>query len=151
MRRDLREELGRFIPEDSIGLVTRSFDIYGSKRKAVVVIEIPEELREYEGSIARAIIKVNKNVASVLEKESGRRGDYRTRELRLVAGDPDTEVLHRESGCVFRLNPRTVYFSPRESSERAPRPRPWKMSPSGPALGLSPDSRPSPSPCRTPR
>lgn len=118
MRRDLRGELGRFIPQDSIGLVTRSFDIYGSKMKAVAVIEIPEELRDYEGLIARAIMKVNKNVASVLKKESGRRGDYRTRELRLVAGDPDTEVLHRESGCVFRLDPRTVYFSPRESSER---------------------------------
>ena len=107
-----------FIPEDSIGLVTRSFDIYGSKMKAVAVIEIPEELRECEGLIAQAIMKINKNVTSVLEKESGRKGDYRTRELRLIAGDPATEVLHRESGCVFRLDPRTVYFSPRESSER---------------------------------
>jgi tRNA (guanine37-N1)-methyltransferase len=118
MRRNLRGELGRFIPEDSIDLVTRSFDIYGSKRKAVAVIEIPEELRKYERSIARAIMKINKNVTSVLDKESGRRGDYRTRELRLVTGDSDTEVLHRESGCVFRLDPRAVYFSPRESSER---------------------------------
>lgn len=118
MSRDLRGELAGLVPEDRIGLVIRSFDIYGSKRKAVAVVEIPEELREFEGAIARAIMKVNRNVASVLSKESGRTGDYRTRELRLVAGDPETEVLHRESGCVYRLDPRTVYFSPRESSER---------------------------------
>jgi len=118
MSRDLIGMLKGHIPEEKIGLVTRSFDIYGSKRKAVAVVEIPDELREFEGLIARTIMKVNKNVASVLGKESGRMGEYRTRELRLLAGDPDTEVLHRESGCVYRLDPRTVYFSPRESSER---------------------------------
>ena len=118
MSRDLIGILKGYIPEEKIGLVTRSFDIYGSKRKAVAVVEIPDELREFEGLIALTIMKVNKNVASVLGKESGRKGEYRTRELRLLAGDPDTEVLHRESGCVYRLDPGTVYFSPRESSER---------------------------------
>ena len=118
MSRDLVGMLKGHIPEEKIGLVTRSFDIYGSKRKAVAVVEIPDELREFEGLIARTIMKVNKNVTSVLGKESERTGEYRTRELRLLAGDPDTEVLHRESGCVYRLDPRTVYFSPRESSER---------------------------------
>jgi tRNA (guanine37-N1)-methyltransferase len=118
MRRDLRGELKGLIQEDKIGLVTRSFDIIGSKQKAVAVVEVPEELREFEGAIARAVMKVNKNVASVLVKESCRTGEYRTRELRLVEGDMDTEVLHREAGCVYRLDPRTVYFSPRESSER---------------------------------
>ena len=118
MSRDLVGMLKGHIPEEKIGLVTRSFDIYGSKRKAVAVVEIPDELREFDGLIARTIMKVNKNVASVLGKESGRLGEYRTRELKLLAGDSDTEVLHREAGCIYRLDPRTVYFSPRESSER---------------------------------
>jgi tRNA (guanine37-N1)-methyltransferase len=84
----------------------------------VAIIEVPEGLREYEEPIARALMRVQKSVASVLSKESGRVGEFRTREMRLIAGDPDTEVLHRESGCAFRLDPRTVYFSPRESQER---------------------------------
>ena len=33
-------------------------------------------------------------------------------------GDPDTEVIHKESGCRFKLDPRVTYFSTRESSER---------------------------------
>ncbi|UCH57843.1 MAG: class I SAM-dependent methyltransferase family protein [Candidatus Bathyarchaeota archaeon] len=106
------------LPEEKIPLITRSFDIYGSKRKAVAIIEIPKELGDVEGAIAQALMKINKNVKSVLVKESGREGAFRTRELRLVAGAPDTEVLHREAGCLFRLDPKTVYFSPRESSER---------------------------------
>ena len=106
------------LPPDKVNLVTKSFDIYGSKQKAVAVVEIPDELRDVEREIAEALMRVNKHVSSVLAKESARTGDYRTRELRLIAGDPDAEVLHRESGCVFRLDPGTVYFSPRESRER---------------------------------
>jgi tRNA (guanine37-N1)-methyltransferase len=118
MSPDLRAELRALLPPDQTKLVTKSFDIYGSKQKAVAVVEIPDELRDVEREVAEALMRVNKNVSSVLAKESARTGDYRIRELRLIAGDPDTEVLHRESGCVFRLDPRTVYFSPRESRER---------------------------------
>lgn len=118
MSPDLRAELRTLLPPDKVSLVTKSFDIYGSKQKAVAVVEIPDELRDVEREIAEALMRVNKNVSSVLAKESARTGDYRIRELRLITGDPDTEVLHKESGCVFRLDPRTVYFSPRESRER---------------------------------
>ena len=118
MRRGVREQLEGVIPGDLLDLVPRSFDVIGSKQKAVAVVEVPEELREYEEAIARALMRVQKSVASVLSKESERAGEYRTREMRLIAGDPDTEVIHRESGCAFRLDPRIVYFSPRESQER---------------------------------
>jgi len=118
MSPDLRAELRTLLPPDKVKLVTKSFDIYGSKQKAVAVVEIPDELSDVEREIAEALMRVNKNVSSVLAKESARTGEYRIRELRLIAGDPDTEVLHRESGCVFRLDPGTVYFSPRESRER---------------------------------
>jgi len=118
MRRGVKEQLEGVIPGDLLELVPRSFDVVGSKQKAVAIIEVPEELREYEGAIAHALMRVQKSVASVLSKESGRAGEFRTREMRLIAGDSETEVLHRESGCAFRLDPRTVYFSPRESQER---------------------------------
>jgi tRNA (guanine37-N1)-methyltransferase len=118
MRRDIKSELYRTLPGNVLGYVTRSFDIIGSKRKAVAIIELPERLQAYEQEIAEAIMRIHRNVSSVLSKESERLGEFRTRDLRLVAGDPDTEVMHKESGCFFRLDPRKVYFSPRESAER---------------------------------
>ena len=118
MRRDIRSELRGVLPEDKLKLVLRSFDIIGSKQKAVAIIQLPDALKEFEHQIAAAITNVHKNVVSVLAKESGRLGEFRTRELRLVAGDPDTEVVHKESECLFKLDPRKVYFSPRESAER---------------------------------
>jgi tRNA (guanine37-N1)-methyltransferase len=118
MNRDLREELRKIIPETKISLVPRSYDIIGSRQKAIAVLEIPDEINHFEAKIAKALMKINKSVKSVLLKESARLGEHRTRVLRLVAGDPDTEVLHKEAGCFFRLNPMTVYFSPREITER---------------------------------
>lgn len=118
MGHGLRAELRDKLPEDLLNGVPRSFDIIGSKQKAVAIIEIPENLEQSEEIIAEAIMRVHGNVASVLAKESERTGTYRTRELRLVAGDEETEVVHKEGGCLFKLDPRTVYFSPRESTER---------------------------------
>ncbi len=88
-----------------------AFDIVGSKEKAVAIIE-------KNGAKAEEIVKTHKNVKSVLVKTSSRKGKYRLYKYRLVYGDKNTEVLHREHGCVFKLDPRKVYFSPRESEER---------------------------------
>ncbi|RLF04502.1 MAG: class I SAM-dependent methyltransferase family protein [Thermoprotei archaeon] len=63
-------------------------------------------------------MKEHKNVKSVLKKLSERKGIERIREYKLLAGDPNTEVTHKESGCRFKLDPRKVYFSGREGTER---------------------------------
>ena len=118
MRGGLRRRLRGVIPEEALRLVPRSYDVIGSRERAVAVIEIPVELRPYEGEIASALMELHRNVRSVLAKESERCGEYRLRRMRLIAGDPETEVIHREAGCLFRLDPMRVYFSPREATER---------------------------------
>lgn len=118
MLQNIKLFLKDVIPEDKIGFLRHSYDIIGSKKKSVAIIEIPEPLRNYETDIAEAIMRIHKNVVSVLAKESKRDGDFRTRDFKLLAGDEDTEVIHREAGCSFRLDPKRVYFSPRECSER---------------------------------
>ncbi len=96
----------------------RSFDIIGSREKAVAIVEIPPALEGFEGEVAKAIMERHKNVKSVLVKGSERLGESRVRSYRLIAGDPDTEVIHREAGCLYKLDPQKVYFSPREGTER---------------------------------
>jgi len=118
MSPSIKEELSKVIPKNRIDSIPRSFDIIGCKQKALAIIKIPNELKMFEYYIAKAIMKVQKNVTSVLAEESERFGEYRTRKLSLLAGDPNTEVLHKESGLFFKLDPKIVYFSPRESSER---------------------------------
>jgi len=118
LRKTIRQHLKETVPEDLLKSVPSSFDILGSRSGAVAIIEVPDVLTSYEKEIAVAIQAVHKNIKSVLCKDSEREGEYRLRSLRLIAGDLDTEVIHKESGCSFKLDPQVTYFSTRESTER---------------------------------
>ncbi len=95
-----------------------SFEIIGSKEKAIAIVEIPDELKRNQKQIAQEIFKKHKNVRTVLKKISERTGTYRIKKYRIITGDKNTEVIHKESGCRFKLDPRKVYFSSREGTER---------------------------------
>jgi tRNA (guanine37-N1)-methyltransferase len=92
------------------------FDLIGSREKAVAIVEVPKGKNEKK--IAEEIMKRNKNVKSVLKKISKRGGKFRLRECKLIVGDKNTEVLHKELGYLLKLDPQKVYFSPRETTER---------------------------------
>lgn len=98
--------------------IPSSYDIIGSKEKCVAIVEIPEGMKGKEKEIAQEIMKKHKNVVSVLAKESARDGELRLRKYKLIAGDEDTEVLHKEHGYMLRLDPQKTYFSAREGTER---------------------------------
>ena len=114
----LRGLLDDKINKREIKLVPSSFDIIGSREKAVAIIELNDKIKKKAKIIAHALMQQHKNVTSVLMKESARKGKYRIRKMRIIAGQKNTEVIHKESGCLFLLDPRKVYFSPREVTER---------------------------------
>ncbi len=114
----LKEILKDKLSDEEIKLLPRSFDIIGSREKAVAIIEIPDELKDKGKIIAEAIMELNKNVKSVLRKASERKGIERLRDYEILAGSEDTEVVHKEYGYFLKLDPRKVYFSPREATER---------------------------------
>lgn len=87
-------------------------DIIGSREKAVAIIEKGGKKEALE------LMERYANVKSVLKKQGGRTGVYRVYRLRLLAGERNTEVVHREYGMLFRVDPRKAYFSPREAEER---------------------------------
>ena len=99
-------------------LIPSSFDVIGSKEKAVAIIEVPDEKKDRGKEVAEAILEQNKNVKSVLRKMSSREGEYRTRKYELLAGDKNTEVLHKEYGYMIKVDPQKAYFSTRELTER---------------------------------
>jgi len=119
MRRfNIKEILKDKLSEEELKLVPSSFDIIGSKEKAAVIVEIPEGLKSREKLIAEVIMQMQKSVKSVLEKTSERKGELRLRGYKLIAGDDNTEAVHKEYGYLLRLDPQKVYFSPREATER---------------------------------
>jgi len=95
-----------------------SYDIIGSKDKAVAIVEIPEALKKKEKEIAKKILSEHKNVKTVLKKVTERTGVYRKRGYKFLLGEKNTEVTHLEYGCKYKLDPQKVYFSSREGTER---------------------------------
>jgi len=91
-----------------------SFDVIGH----IAIVEVPERLKKKKKLVAKVIMGLNRHIKTVLEKASERKGIYRTRNYKFLAGEKNFETLHKEYGCVFKLDPTKVYFSPRELTER---------------------------------
>jgi len=101
------------LPPHLLAIVPKAVDIVGD----IAVVEVPEELEEFQTLIGEAIIKVHKPVKTVLAKTSPISGEHRTRSFKVIAGLAKTETLHREHGCVFHVDLAKAYFSPRLSYE----------------------------------
>ena len=111
----LKQVLKNKLTKKELELLPRSFDTIGN---IVIFSEFPNELIKKQKLIGETLIKLNKNIHTVLKKTSMTSGIYRTRKLTLIAGKKNTETLHKEHGFVLRLDPKKTYFSPRESTER---------------------------------
>jgi len=95
-----------------------AYDLVGSRETgAVAIVEVPAGVDPEEA--AREVARRHKHVKSVLIKLGPREGEERLRRYELAWGDENTEVTHREHGYRLKLDPRRVYFSPREATDRA--------------------------------
>ncbi len=90
-----------------------SFDVLGS----IALVKMDDAVLPYAEHVGRAIMGVQKAVRTVCVDE-GVKEEYRTRHVRVVAGEDTTETVHREYGLVFRMDVRSVFFSPRLATER---------------------------------
>ncbi len=113
-KRNLKEILRKKLSKEEIEKIKRAFDIIGD----IAIVEIPEELINRKKIIGQAIMKINKRVHSVFMKKSPLKGVFRTREVEFICGENKKETIHKENGCVFKVNIEKVYFSPRLSYER---------------------------------
>ncbi len=68
--------------------------------------------------ISDLILRRHKNVKVVALKASAVEGVFRKRRIRILRGEQRTETIHRENGCVFKLDLEKVYFNPKLASER---------------------------------
>ncbi|RJS92128.1 class I SAM-dependent methyltransferase family protein [Candidatus Bathyarchaeota archaeon] len=101
------------LPPHLLASFPRAIDIIGE----VAVVEIPPELEEYKKIVGEAILQAHRHVRTVLAKSSAVRGIKRLREYEVIAGSGRTETAHREHGCIYYLDVKKVYFSPRLSFE----------------------------------
>jgi len=114
MGRSLKTLLANKLKPNELKLLYKSYDIIGD----ITVIRVPEALQQHSEIIAKAVMQTYKRVRSVWRQVGPVSGDLRLRELEWMAGERRTETVHREHGCVFKVDFRRCYFSPRLSYER---------------------------------
>lgn len=101
------------VPNGLRSKLPSSYDVLGS----VALVKMDDEVKEFAEQIGKAIMTVQKSVTTVCVDE-GVKEEYRTRTLRVVAGEGTTETMHKEYGLVFKMDVRSVFFSPRLATER---------------------------------
>ena len=119
--RTLEDALRGKVPPNFLSLIPKSYDIIGN----IAILEFEksnqinnEGFNEFKNLLAKAVIDVNKNVISVFEKKSEIKGSYRLRDLVYLSGEINTETVHKENNCIFHLDLKTTFFSPRLVYER---------------------------------
>jgi tRNA (guanine37-N1)-methyltransferase len=99
------------MPLDELNKVYSSFDVVGD------LAIIKHNNAQNPEDIAKQILLIQKNVKAVFTPATRIAGDFRVRELKLLAGESRTKTTHRESGCTFKVDIEKCYFSPRLSYE----------------------------------
>jgi len=103
------------LSSEELSCIYNSFDIIGE----IAIIKVANGNVANAEAAAKQIMAIHKNVKTVFAQTSPVSGDFRVRELKLLAGEDKTSTKHRESGCVFAVDVRKCYFSPRLSYERS--------------------------------
>jgi tRNA (guanine37-N1)-methyltransferase len=80
-------------------------------------IAVINELTVDEDEAVEGILSHHPSVKTILVKEEPLKGEYRVGGYRKLYGE-ETETVHTEYGCDFRVDPTQVYFSERFSRER---------------------------------
>jgi len=114
MKSNLRTLLADKFEPSQLKLIHKSYDIIGD----IAVIRVPESLKQRSKVIAEVVMQTHKRVKSVWCQASPVSGDFRLRGLEFVLGERKTETLHKEHGCIFKVDLEKCYFSPRLSHER---------------------------------
>ncbi|MEM2878836.1 MAG: class I SAM-dependent methyltransferase family protein [Candidatus Hadarchaeales archaeon] len=110
----LAEALRGVLSEEEMRLLPMGYKRIGH----VAIISLPEGLMHRSADIARALLGTG-GTRTVMLRERGVCGRRRVPGLKFLAGDPETETLHRENGCAFRIDPAIVMFSSGNMHERA--------------------------------
>jgi len=90
-----------------------SFDQIGD----IIIVRIPDSLLSKKKLIGETLLKEVKIARSVFYQASPVEGDFRTRNLEILAGEDKTETEYKEFGCKFTVDVENAFFSPRLSTE----------------------------------
>jgi len=110
----LREALISKLSERELEHLKTAYDSVGE----IAILEIEPALVKKEKLIAEILLKINKNIKTVLKKAEHHGGVFRTQKLKYLAGKNTKVAEYKENNVKLKLDVEKVYFSIRLSTER---------------------------------
>ena len=110
----LKKALENILSEEESAELFSSFDQIGE----IIVLRIPDSLKSKKKIIGETLLDKVKTTRSVFYQSSPVEGEFRTRNLEILAGEDNTETEYKENGCRFLVDVEKAFFSPRLSTER---------------------------------
>ena len=114
MTRMLKKALEDTLTAQESEQLISAFDQIGE----IIIVRIPEPLLSKKKIIGEALLDGVKIAKSVFYQSTAVSGDFRTRDLEILAGRDITETQYTEFGCRFSVDVKNAFFSPRLSTER---------------------------------
>jgi len=110
----LKKALENILSEKENEELFSAFDQIGD----IIIVRIPDSLLSKKKVIGETLLEQVKTAKSVFYQSSSVEGDFRTRDLEILAGVDKTETEYKEFGCRFIVDVEKAFFSPRLSTER---------------------------------
>jgi len=110
----LKRSLENILTSQESQELISSFDQIGD----IIIVRIPDSLLTKKKIIGETLLNEVKIAKSVFYQASAVEGDFRTRNLEILAGEDKTETEYKEFGCKFTVDVENAFFSPRLSTER---------------------------------
>jgi len=110
----LKKALENVLSEKESEDLFSAFDQIGD----IIIVRIPDSLLSKKKIIGKTLLEQVKTAKSVFYQSSSVEGDFRTRDLEILAGVDKTETEYKEFGCRFMVDVEKAFFSPRLSTER---------------------------------
>ncbi|QLH05973.1 class I SAM-dependent methyltransferase [Nitrosopumilus ureiphilus] len=110
----LKKALASVLSEKESEDLISAFDQIGD----IIIVRIPDTLLPKKKIIGETLLNEVKIARSVYYQASDVEGDFRTRNLEILAGEDNTETEYKEFGCKFIVDVEKAFFSPRLSTER---------------------------------
>ena len=110
----LKKALEDVLSEKESEELFSAFDQVGD----IIIVRIPDSLLSKKEIIGETLLEQVKTAKSVFYQSSSVEGEFRTRDLEILAGEEKTETEYKEFGCRFIVDVEKAFFSPRLSTER---------------------------------
>ena len=113
---ELKTALRGVLAENAQTKLIKSYDIIGD----IIIIKVPPELYSKREIVAEALHTIYPRVRTIAAVPLYAHTDerYRTRDLEVIWGSESLETTYRESGCIFKVDLKHLFLSPRLAYER---------------------------------